>query len=1524
MATAAPSPLANSVEKTNGAKLSRLLIDGGTIALRKTFDSYHPPDCLVQDLNTNYSILENLSSEKVLNGHQWEKLFPPSGVAPDSKTFDISLLFLLLTRICGLCPPRYSGWDNKPNPKNKSIEANIARIKFYRNKLSHKTTTGVDTGEFSSLWEEISAPLLALGLNKGEIDKLKQEKSGEENYLQVLHDWCDSDEKVKSQLKKIYNGVEKIQKTSDEVQQTLTEMQLAVSEVRQTQLGVQKTLKEIKQSQSQTKLTLEEIRLKNTEDQEKRQDGLDKLLEEIKQSHSKTKETVEGVRRQIADIGARNQEQYEEVQRSHSKTEKTVKGVCSQIVDIGTRTQEQYEELTGGIQEIKETVNTLKEGRDKKTDDAVLQNLLKSEFKGDIKYYAERFQEGTREWVFDGVQNWLNDRGSQNRVMVISGNAGMGKSVVSAVICKRMQEAGRLSGSHFCQFNNVRYSKPQLMIQSLACHLSHALPEYKRALVEQLSRNLGTDLNNMGVEELFALLFKEPLSGVGDPGRNMLMVVDGLDESEYKGRNELLDVIANQFCKLPIWIRFLVTTRPALNIAEKLKHLNPLKLRSNDAENIEDVRVLCVKRLQRVVKLENMSEFVEQLVLKSEGLMLYAHFLILAITENASIFHEGDLVGSSPSGISAVYHSYFKRLERELIKELNIREENFLNLLSAITASREPLPVGFVSKVLVPGTDSPLTRRKVLRVLGSVSALLPIRDDCLHVIHKSVKDWLTDRSCYGEHEFIMNENEGHRLLADLCTKELENVKLKGVDNLQFGATERYALYHGAHHMLHEGVKREQHKLDELTKAYIIDLEVVYGKTRVNSTIAAEDLLWLKEQGIFALLSKDNQSIVDTLLFVLRKNLRFLTDNPRKFLQTMLNQGGKVLTVEASNLLRNKYPEIPYMEVVHKETQPGGVVARFECSSVVICLNVSPQLDYMVCECRDGMLHLWSLQTGKLMWKRPVVVKKSFKESRFHIECRKLPSVDTFSFFRSVVFHPTRECILPGILSQAYTMDGDLKPLFPGCNCRFSVCSISGDKTKILTNCLESSKCLVLWSLENGSEVDRILEDEDILSFAWSGDGRLLAISHFSGLISLYDVMCNFRKLTQMTTPEVCGMVKFSPDQRFIFCCAVKDLRRHSCFCLKVVKEANNTFSLTIESGYSQTFESFNDCGFLFGDLIPTKHHPTGLTFALDKQRLLLSISSVIEMVDTKYVNRNDQGVATEATWIALSLDGQTVFVASLKSVTAYDASSGKLKAEINCGPFGLLYCPFCPVRGGVLILTNASTVELWSGNLAKRIKRWTNLPGVKQLIPISEERVAVVGKVDVKFLDTISGKVVSTIPLLQGEVLTCNSKCQLLTQRTLEANLFPLPCSYSLQLLDGKTVVWGNEGIKRYTGNKGVAFSPMEQFLVVNTTDDFLVWDAETGNPLCTLRPSTFSLFRHCTFVSDDTCVISGFDLIVQLFNVKSGERLTEINVESFVRCSAACPFNRVLAIGLKNSTPNFKVIRVHLPRGEGRGNMER
>ena len=664
MAAAAPSPLASSVEKTNGAKLSRLLIDGGTTVLRKIFDGCHPRPTLAANLMANKSVLSKLLKKKVLHKPQWDKVFPPGGVAPDSNTFDITLLFLLLTNICGLTPPP-SGWHTKPPPSDTSHEANLARVKHYRNIVyGHVTTTGVDTPTFSALWTEISGVLVSLGLDQAEVDRLKAEKGGEQDYIDVLIEWADSEEDIKSQLKNINQSQSKTHQAVEVVRQAQGKTQKTVEDIHQTQAKTQMTVEDIQQTQASTQMT----------------------VEDIQQTQASTQMTVEG----IHETQANTQKTVEDVRHTQVKTQKSVEEVCQNV-----------KEVEAGLKELKETMENLRGGKDNDRSEEVLQNLTKSEFRGDIEYFVQRFQEGTREWVFDRVQNWLDDITSQNRVMVINGNAGIGKSVIAAVICKRMQEAGRLSGSHFCQYNNVGYRKHQLMIQSLACHLSHALPEYKQALLEQLSRNMGTDLNNMGVEELFALLFKEPLSAVGDPGRNMLMVIDGLDESEYQGRSELLDVIADQFCKLPIWIRLLVTTRPALNIAEKLKHLKPLELKSDGEENLEDVRVFCLKRLERVVKLENVGEFIERLVLKSEGLMLYAHFLILSITKNASVFHEGNLVDSLPLRISSVHHSYFKRLELELLKEIDVKVEYFLNLLSAVTASREPLPVGFVSKILV-------------------------------------------------------------------------------------------------------------------------------------------------------------------------------------------------------------------------------------------------------------------------------------------------------------------------------------------------------------------------------------------------------------------------------------------------------------------------------------------------------------------------------------------------------------------------------------------------------------------------------------------------------------------------------------------------------------------------------------------------------------------------------------------------------------------------------------------------------
>lgn len=528
--------------------------------------------------------------------------------------------------------------------------------------------------------------------------------------------------------------------------------------------------------------------------------------------------------------------------------------------------------------------------------------------------------------------------------------------------------------------------------------------------MEKLSVNLGLELNNMEVNELFELLFEESLCSVTDPGKNILIVLDGLDESEYQGRNALLDVIANHFYKFPSWIRFLITTRPEINIADSLKHYQPLQMDPTDEENVSDIRLCFKEKLSDVMLIEYEVDVLEKLVQKSQGVILFSHFLIDFIKKSNVSIHLPRLLDSTlPLDISSVYRSYFERLESELCKELEITEDRFFNFLSAIVVAREPLPLGFVSQLLLSTARSLDGPRKVSKVIACISALLPVKNASIHFFHKSIKDWLTDKSCYGQHDFTVDEKEGHYILSKLCADELDEVKRKGVDITNFSDTTRYALQHGVQHIL-ELEDARAHDPAEIVKKYVVDLELVYAKLCVSNTAASEDIICIeKKQGL------NSQSTQNTLLFLLRKYNGTLRECPHSLFQIVLNEGTPKLSSEARSLLEGKYSEVAYMECLHKEDVEESLQARFLCSAEVVCFDVSPQVEYMVCECRDETIQLWSLYTGKLVWVRPVVLMKSF--SHPYEAYSRPPSTPVRSFYRSVVFHPKEEVVLPGILAK---------------------------------------------------------------------------------------------------------------------------------------------------------------------------------------------------------------------------------------------------------------------------------------------------------------------------------------------------------------------------------------------------------------------------------------------------------------------------------------------------------------------------
>ena len=1474
MASSSPSPLASSVEKTNGAKLSRLLIDGGTMVLRKIFDRYHPPANLQANLNANYDTLNDLLWEGFLNRPQWDLLFPPGGATPDSNTFDISLLFLLLTNICKLSPPP-RGCHFKPSTRDTSVEASLARIKFFRNKLyGHVATTGMDTPTFSALWQEISAVLVAHGLPQAEIDRLKAEHCGEEDFLEVLFQWAESEKDIKSQLR--------------DIGQDLTKTWETVAEVRQTQTKHTKTMEDIKEMVEDV-LNLQSVAVTQETTDEKRQTRL-------------------GDRGTVRDN------------------------------KVDTELQEDVE-----VQ------------REKNRENEILKKLAKIDPLENVRNHAERYVDGTRLSFFSAVDSWLNDRSCPNHVMVISGSAGMGKSVISAVICGKMQDAGRLAGSHFCQHDRARHRNPKVMLQSLASQLCDILPEYKKALVEKLSRNLGVEINNMEVKDLFEVLFKEPLASLNDSSLAYLMVIDGLDESEFQGRNELLDVIANYFQGLPLWIRFLVTTRPEINIAENLKNLLPLQLDPNVEKNVKDIYLFFEKQIGHLLESEHQEIVLGALVQKSEGVMLYAHYLAEFIKKEMPVVTPELLDSILPSGISSVYELYFKRLETELCTELSVMEDPFLTFLSAVAASREPLPLGFVSKLLLPGKSTPAAHRKVKAAISCVSALLPVQDWCIHFFHKSVKDWLIDKSNYGQHNFSVDEKEGHEVLSKVCIDELHKLKRKGVDDAPFSDITKYALRHGVQHMLQLEDARVC-SLEEVVTKFVLDVELVYAKLCLNVTAVFEDILCVQKQaGIEKL-----QWALNTLLFLLRKHIATLEKLPHTIFQTLWNEGGPELSSQALNLLETRYSEMAYVEYLHEENVERFIQAKFRCSGTVACFDVSPQLDYMVCECINKTVQLWSLHTGKQLWKRDVKVAKDyyrwFDKENGDVDYQPYRATKRFDYcmhsgwgeeedmpfllpllYRSVVFHPTQDLVLPGILSHAYSFDGELRPLFLSSKCRFSVCSISADKTQMLTNCTSDAKLIIMWSLTDGSEINRFSWNNDIASFALSRDGRQLAVSHFRGSIVLCDVMDDYRTLAQTTISGICGMIKFSPDCQCLYCF---NSARWDLFRLDVNVGDDGGLSLDVShKEVSWEFESASEPGFLLGDRFysPPKRDrnhswSTSLDFVLNKQSLLRvsSDGSIIEMRELDELTKDSAGdLEAIVKNVVFSLNGDRLFIITgpKGELMVWDISSGMFKPG-KILPLGIRYIyNIVAVREGLLLQTSYDTLELWDFELRECIRSWNGLASILRVISISEDQVAcmVLKKIspvdtdrrktgnEVIIVDTASKGFVSTITM-HVDFVACYSKCRVITTDGQE-----------LQMQRGAVVFWKTAvPFKPFVGRYQFSlFSPTEQYCILADLNVLYVLDVDLGRTLCTLEPRIHEGFFpktvNCKFVSDEECVacfcfgdFPGYFL--QLFNVKSGDLLSEIALDGRVYSLAACPRERLVAIGCEYSKVNFKVLQVKLP----------
>ncbi|XP_046857559.1 uncharacterized protein LOC124450952 [Xenia sp. Carnegie-2017] len=644
----------------NGSRLSKLLINKGTQALKTTLQSLLKPSSLAGKLK-DPSTMKTLTSLKckVIKNEQWDLLYPSIG-DPDIENFDIILLTVLLRNICGLTAST-TGWDKLPSSFDSSVSANIARIKFYRNKVyGHITTTSVDDSKFEYLWQEISKALVGLGIQETEIDELKKAPliADEANYIEMLKDWYKTEEQLIDVTKKIKEYVKVTNRNVVEM-----------------------------------------------------------------------KKLLEG--------------------KTYSDVEK----------------------------------------------------LGKCNFYGLIKELNKKYLPGTRQWLFEKLKTWFNDRSEDaSNVMILIAGPGVGKSVFAAEVCRRYSEKKKLAASHFCRYNRSDYRNPRMLIESLASSMCDTISEFKSKLNEELHRNHSKE----SITYAFRVLLNNPLHLLEDH-KPMLLVIDALDESQVDGKSELLELIAEEFDRLPKWIKIFITSRPELPVQKDLKDMNPVEITTHprDENNEEDLHKYLRHQLNDCVQRNRY--LLQKLFEKCEGSFLYAHYAQLSLKKEEIELTEENIKSLVPSGLSGVYTKQFKTVKILLTeKSLStgnsvISEVIFKQFLELLAACREFLPLTLLFSYLGFSGDIKFEFRS--KIIELLSQILPVYNDSLTVYHKSLNDWLKSDG-YEQHEFTVDPKNGHKFLWQACENVFEQIKCRNISEDQMNsAVIKYALINGVHHLI---------------------------------------------------------------------------------------------------------------------------------------------------------------------------------------------------------------------------------------------------------------------------------------------------------------------------------------------------------------------------------------------------------------------------------------------------------------------------------------------------------------------------------------------------------------------------------------------------------------------------------------------------------------------------------------------------------------------------------------------------
>lgn len=390
-------------------------------------------------------------------------------------------------------------------------------------------------------------------------------------------------------------------------------------------------------------------------------------------------------------------------------------------------------------------------------------------------------QPGSGVWLLENKAylQWKRST-SRSPILWLSGDPGIGKTVLSSLIVKDIEETTSSSVAYYrCDANNDLSRTRLGLLSSIIAQLKAAYQIRSTAsplpqcLVEAYQTSFKFGRPSLSLADSPDCLVTEL---VRQSSEAAALVIDGLDEMDEPER-----VIENilQLVEQASSLRILFLSRHTPTITKKLAHLPRIQLSPTDLQH--DIRSY-VSRRAKDLPIEDLNlrqKIVEEICSKAEGMFLWAKMVVDELVSATSPAHIKTILHQCPPGLYAMYEHFLRIVAIQSPK----RRMLAYDILRWVVCAARPLTVDELHAALTTNLQDQAERPFRHVIAEACSPFITISDTggFVRAVHESVREYLTDGARDERLEghvpsFQIEPKKAHYGLAVRCVNFL-NTKL---------------------------------------------------------------------------------------------------------------------------------------------------------------------------------------------------------------------------------------------------------------------------------------------------------------------------------------------------------------------------------------------------------------------------------------------------------------------------------------------------------------------------------------------------------------------------------------------------------------------------------------------------------------------------------------------------------------------------------------------------------------------------